>query len=175
MMPLKRCLFFRIRLRNFLLFFLFWRQLNQISAIKHIHCKQSEDVINHWSCWFDICMINRTGRIEAGENKFLYKLFKWHTILQSDWNGDWKNSWAKERKDAPSLCISTNISPSVWSSYSPVRTKMVWPPTFAFWVNPFSLCRQFLTLNNITKLSLKVVSEEILNNSLGGLQHIVSR
>ncbi|CAI8348527.1 MAG: Uncharacterised protein [Bacteroidetes bacterium MED-G17] len=49
-----------------------------------------------------------------------------------------------ERKVAPSLCISTNISPKVPSLYSPVLTKMVCPSMVAFWVNPRLLLGNFL-------------------------------
>ena len=38
------------------------------------------------------------------------------------------------RKAAPSLCMSMKISPSVPSSYSPVRRYILWLPTRAFCV-----------------------------------------
>ena len=40
----------------------------------------------------------------------------------------------RERKAAPSLCMSTKISPRVPSSYSPVRRYTLCPPIVAFWV-----------------------------------------
>src|SRR3989304_5674261 len=40
------------------------------------------------------------------------------------------------RRVAPSLARSMNNSPSVPSPYSPVRRKILWPPTLASWVHP---------------------------------------
>ena len=42
-----------------------------------------------------------------------------------------------DRNAAPSLCISTKISPHLPSEYSPVRRKSLWPPTTASWVTPY--------------------------------------
>ena len=61
------------------------------------------------------------------------------------------------RNDAPSLCRSTNISPSVPSAYSPVRRNTVWPAIFAFCVHPRRLAGSRLRSSACATLRLKSV------------------
>ena len=112
------------------------RHLREVVAVQVLDAEHAEDVVDDRRRELDVRVaLDEPLRLEAGERELLDVRLERHAVLQADRHAIAKQ-FISERKAAPSLCMSMKISPSVPSSYSPVRRKILCPPTLASCVKP---------------------------------------
>src|SRR5688500_4465185 len=58
--------------------------MNQVSTVQIFITQNTEYKINNGGRRLDVRMLYKTGRLKPCKDKFLYKFFHWHTVLQSD-------------------------------------------------------------------------------------------
>src|SRR5437588_3480041 len=71
--------------------FLLGNNMHQVGTVKIFITQHPEDIIDDRSSALDVGMSHyHTCRFKAGEGKFLYIFFQWHTILQTNRNSEGK-------------------------------------------------------------------------------------
>ena len=110
--------------------------MHKIRATQIFHSQYSENEIDDRSRRLDVRMIDHALWLKTRERKHVDIFFERYAVLQSETDRDCKTVESRLRKVAPSLCMSTKISPRLPSAYSPVRKYTLCPATLASTVNP---------------------------------------
>ena len=106
-----------------------------------LDAEHAEDVVDDRGRELDVRVaVDQALRLEAREGELVDVAPRAARRTAGPSTPQIAKQFISERKAAPSLCMSMKISPSVPSSYSPVRRKTLWPPTRASCVKP----RRFL-------------------------------
>src|SRR5690242_7047838 len=114
--------------------------MHQIISSQIFISKRAEHEINNGSGGFNIRMLYHSGRLKSCKYKFLYKFFKWNSVLQAYRNSYRKAVQHAAHRSALLSHINEDFSQSSITIFSCSQEKRL-PVNLCFLCKASSFCR----------------------------------